>query len=107
MPAGDQGSIQHLILRRIPVDVLANMITLFSTIKELECQDIHPPQEVQCVHMYSVDLGCSGLLYQSLFDSVLIMDVITYHLVYETALCKVTLHFGGSSVADVYRYVIA
>ena len=81
MPAGDQGSIQHLTLRRVPVDALASMFTLFSTVKELECHSISPPQEVQCVHMYSVDWDALSLLYISLFDSVLIIDVIPYHLV--------------------------
>ena len=52
VPAGGQGSIQHLSLWDVPVDVLANMFTWFSAIKELECQFIHPPQEVQCVHMH-------------------------------------------------------
>ena len=55
VPAGGQGSVQHLTLWGVPVDVLANMFTFFSTVKELECHDIRPPQEVQCVHMYSVD----------------------------------------------------
>ena len=55
VPAGGQGSVQHLTLTGVPVDMLANMFTLFSTVKEVECDDIRPPQEVQCVHMYSVD----------------------------------------------------
>ena len=81
MPAGGQGSVQHLTLFGVPVDVLANMFTFFSTVKELECHYIRPPQEVQCVHMYSVDWDALSLLYISLLDSVLIIDVITYHLV--------------------------
>ena len=55
VPAGDQGSIKHLSLECVPVDMLANMFTLFSTVKELKCECIFSPQEVQCVHMYSVD----------------------------------------------------
>ena len=55
VPASGQGSVQHLTLWDVPVDMLANMFTLFSTVKELECHDIHSPQEVQCVHMYNVD----------------------------------------------------
>ena len=55
VPACGQGSVQHLTLEGVPVDMLANMFTLFSTVKKLECEYIHPPQEVQCVHMYSVD----------------------------------------------------
>ena len=81
MPAGGQGSVQHLTLWGVPVDVLANMFTWFSAVKELKCHSIFPPQEVQCVHMYSVDWDALSLLYISLLDSVLIIDVITYHLV--------------------------
>ena len=54
VPAGDQGSVQHLTLRHVPVDVFINLLSLFSEVKELECHFIYPPQEVQCVHMYSV-----------------------------------------------------
>ena len=81
MPAGGQGSVQHLTLFGVPVDVLANMFSLLNSVKELECRYICPPQEVQCVHMYSVDWDALSLLYISLLDSVLIIDVITYHLV--------------------------
>ena len=62
VPTGDQGSIQCLTLWHVPVDVLAKMFTLFSTVKELKCQRICPAQvcaRVQC------DLGCTSLLYQS------------------------------------------
>ena len=55
VPAGGQGSIQHLTLTFVPVDMLTNMLTFFSTVKGLECHGIYPPQEVQCVHMYSAD----------------------------------------------------
>ena len=61
MPAGGQGSVQHLTLWGVPVDVLANMFTWFSAVKELKCDYIRPPQEVQCVHMYSVD--CDALVF--------------------------------------------
>ena len=54
VPAGDQGSGQHLSLWGIPVDVLTELLSFFSEMKELKCRSIHPPQEVQCVHMYSV-----------------------------------------------------
>ena len=81
MPAGGQGSVEHLTLFGVPVDVLANMFSLFNSVKVLKCRYIFPPQEVQCVHMYSVDWDALSLLYISLFDSVLIIDVITYHLV--------------------------
>ena len=56
VPAGDQGNIQCLSLGGVPVDMLANMFTLFTTVKELKCHPVHPPQEVQCVHMY-IQLG--------------------------------------------------
>ena len=81
MPAGGQGSVQHLTMWHVPVDVLANMFSLLNSVKVLECHNINPPQEVQCVHMYSVDWDALSLLYISLLDSVLIIDVITYHLV--------------------------
>ena len=55
VPAGAQGCIQHLTLGGAPVDVLANMFNLFNTVKKLKCGNIHPPQEVQCVHLYGVD----------------------------------------------------
>ena len=35
------------------MDVLPRLFLWFSQVKHFEC-DIHPPQEVQCVHMYSV-----------------------------------------------------
>ena len=54
VPAGGQGSVQHLTLKGVPVDVLAKLLSYFSEVKELKCPSIHPPQEVQCVHMYSV-----------------------------------------------------
>ena len=54
MPAGDQGSVQHLTLEGVPVDVLTKLLSFFSEVKKLECQYICSPQEVQCVHMYSV-----------------------------------------------------
>ena len=54
VPADAQGSVQHVTLERVPVNVLARLINWFSQVKELECDDIYPPEEVQCVHMYSV-----------------------------------------------------
>ena len=52
--AGDQRSVQHLTLRGAPVDVLKKLLSFFSEVTELMCHAIRPPQEVQCVHMYSV-----------------------------------------------------
>ena len=54
VPADIHGSVQHVTLRRVPVDVLPRLFLWFSQVKHLECRYIHPPQEVQCVHMYSV-----------------------------------------------------
>ena len=54
VPAGIHGSVQHVTLERVPLDVLPRLFLLFSQVKQLECHEIHPPQEVQCVHMYSV-----------------------------------------------------
>ena len=53
-----------------------------------------------------------GRLYQSLFDSVLIMDFsniatcLGMTFLYR-GMCKVTPHVGCSSVADVHRYRMA
>ena len=52
VPAGDQGSVQHLTLWSVPVDVFINLLFYFSEVKELKCHSICPPHEVQCVHMY-------------------------------------------------------
>ena len=54
VPASDQGSVQHLTLRGVPVDVFINLLSYFSEVKELKCHSIRPSQEVQCVHMFSV-----------------------------------------------------
>ena len=54
VPADAQGSVQHVTLDWVPVDVLAKLLSWFSQVKQLECHGIHPPEEVQCVHMYSV-----------------------------------------------------
>ena len=75
-PAGDQGSVEHLTLCNVSVDVFINLLSLFSEVKELKCLYIHPPQEVHCVHMYSVAWDALVFcIHQSLFKSVLIMDV--------------------------------
>ena len=54
VPADIHGSVQQVTLGRVPVDVLPRLFLLFSQAKHFECRGIHPPQEVQCVHMYSV-----------------------------------------------------
>ena len=54
VPADMHGSVQHVILKNVPVDVLPRLFLWFSQVKHFECLYIHPPQEVQWVHMYSV-----------------------------------------------------
>ena len=54
VPADIHGSVQHVTLRHVPVDVLSRLFLWFSQVKHLVCHDICPPQEVQCLHMYSV-----------------------------------------------------
>ena len=54
VPADIHGSVQHVTLCNVPVDVLPRLFLWFSQAKHLACHDIHPPLEVQCVHMYSV-----------------------------------------------------
>ena len=76
VPAGDQGSVEHLTLWRVPLDVFVNLLSFYSEVKELKCHSIRPPQLVQCVHMYSVAWDALVFcIHQSLFKSVLIMDV--------------------------------
>ena len=54
VPADAQGSVQHVTLELIPVDVLSKLLIWFNQVKELECVDILSPQKVQWVHMSSV-----------------------------------------------------
>ena len=54
VPADIHGSIQHVTLMCVPVNVLPRLFLWFSQVKHFECYHIVPPQEVQCVHMYSV-----------------------------------------------------
>ena len=54
VPADIHGSVQHVTLGGVPVDVLPRLFLWFSRVRHLECRYIQPPQEVQCVHMYSV-----------------------------------------------------
>ena len=54
VPAGIHGSVQHVTLWGVPANVLPRLFLWFSQVKHFECRDICPPQEVQCVHMYSV-----------------------------------------------------
>ena len=71
VPTGDQGSVEHLTLLGVPVDVFINLLSYFNEVKELNCHFIHPPQEVQCVHMYSVAWDALVFcIHQSLFKSV-------------------------------------
>ena len=54
VPADIHRSVQHVTLHNVPVDVLPRLFLWFSQVKHFECHDISPPQEVQCVHTYSV-----------------------------------------------------
>ena len=54
VPADIHGSVQHVTLESVPIDVLPRLFLWFSQVKHFECHHIHLPQEVQCVHMYSV-----------------------------------------------------
>ena len=66
VPADIHGSVQHVTLSNVPVDVLPRLFLWFSQVKHFECHGIRPSQEVQCVHMHSAIVICT--LYQSLFD---------------------------------------
>ena len=58
---------QRITFTVVSLDVLAKLWSSFSQIKQLECHCILPPQEVQCVHMYSLAWDALySLLYQSL-----------------------------------------
>ena len=61
VPADTHGSVQHVILRRVPVYELSRLFLWFSPVKNFECHEVHPPQEVQCVHMYSVVWDALGI----------------------------------------------
>ena len=54
VPADIHGSVQHVTLKCVPVDVLPRLFSWFSQVKHFECHGIRPPLKVQCVHMYSV-----------------------------------------------------
>ena len=54
VPADIHGSVQHVNLESVRVDVLPRLFLLFSQVNHFECHHISPPQEVQCVHMYSM-----------------------------------------------------
>ena len=60
VPADIHGSVQHVTLCLVPVDLLLRLFFWFSQAKHLVCHNIYPPQEVQCVHMYSV--ACEALV---------------------------------------------
>ena len=45
VPADIHGSVQHVTLGGVPVDVLPRLFLWFSQVKHLECTSIHPPQE--------------------------------------------------------------
>ena len=49
VPADIHGSVQHVSLRCVQVDVLPKLFLWFSQAKHFECHCICPPQEVECV----------------------------------------------------------
>ena len=91
VPADIHGSVQHVTLHNVPVDLLPRLFLLFSQVKHLtsqvkhfECRDIHPPQEVQCVHMYSVAWD--------------VLVICTNHYLTETGMSFVGPGWGGGAV---------
>ena len=63
MPADAQGSVQHVTLEGVPVDVLVKVLTWFSQVKEFECLDIHPPAGgTVCAHV-QCGSRCTGRVY--------------------------------------------
>ena len=56
------------------MDVLANLLSFCSELKELECHSIRPPQEVLCVYMYSV-VRNALVYYTNHYLTVLIMTI--------------------------------
>ena len=54
LPADIHRSVQHVTLWNVPVDVLSRLFLWFGQAKHFECHYTYPPQEVKCVHMYSV-----------------------------------------------------
>ena len=100
VPADIHGSVQHVTLRRVPVDVLSKLFLWFSRVKYLKCHHIFPPQEVSTVCAHVQFAVTYSLLYQSLFDLFHARNDLLFW-----GMCKVTPHFGCSSVADVYRYI--
>ena len=61
VPADSHGSVQHVTLSRVPVNVLPRLLSWFNQVKHLECHHICSPQEVQCVHVYSV--ACDAVVF--------------------------------------------
>ena len=53
VPADIHGSVQHVTLWGVPVDVLPKFFLLFSQAKNFECTSILSPQEVStvCAHV--------------------------------------------------------
>ena len=52
VPADIHGSVQHVTLEYVPVDVLPRFLKWFSQVKHFKCRYIQPPQEVPvCTHV--------------------------------------------------------
>ena len=54
VPADIHASVQHVTLMGVPLDALPSLFLWFRQAKHFVCHSILLPQEVQCVHMYSV-----------------------------------------------------
>ena len=51
VPADIHGSVQHVTLLGLPVDVLPSLFLWFSHVKHFECSYINPPQVYRCAHV--------------------------------------------------------
>ena len=49
VPADAQGSVQHVTLWNVAMDMLPKLWSWFSQVKQLECCEICPPQKVYSV----------------------------------------------------------
>ena len=81
--------------------VFIKLLSFYSELQELKCHTIHPPQKVQCVHMYS--MACDALVvytncYLAVFDYVIFRLQLA-----ERKLSKTFLTFRASALPTVLR----
>ena len=93
VPADAQGSVQHVTLNGVPVDVLPKLWSWFSQVKQLECHRICPPQEVQCVHMRD---DCEEPPEETLAPTMLLIyyQVEVIHVLFTVHWVTSTVHFA-------------